>query len=316
MQPRLIIHGGAGRAMQDESRKEQVRETLDSVNARLWRELVDGASAMDVVERGCQLLEDDPLFNAGTGSVIQSDGQIRMSASLMDGRSTSFSGVINVQQVHHPISMAQALQSRRDRVLASEGAAILARELKLDIHDPITARRLKAWLEQYDASFEADVDTVVASAEDDRGHGTVGVVALDQHGHLVVGTSTGGRGFEYCGRVSDSATPAGNYANEVAAVSCTGIGEHILDASLASRIVIRATDGSSLLEAFDKSMSESEAKGHNLAAIGISIDGDVVWGKTSDILLAYVATPAGFFHTLDLPTGYHVGLAAICSAVE
>lgn len=308
MKPRLIIHGGAGRAMQDSSRKTEIRDALAGVNAALWRQLVDGVSAMDVVEYGCQLLEDDPLFNAGTGSVIQSDGQIRMSASLMDGRATSFSGVINVQQVRHPISMARVLQSRRDRVLAAEGAAILARELKLDIHDPITARRLKAWLEQYETSFEADVDTVVAREEDDRGHGTIGVVALDQEGHLVVGTSTGGRGFEYCGRVSDSATPAGNYANSVAAVSCTGIGEHILDASLASRIVIRTTDGLSLFEAFEKSMSESEARGHNLAAIGISNNGDVVWGKTSDILLAYIATPEGFYHTLDLPTGYHVGL--------
>ena len=305
-QPKLILHGGAGRALRDPSRKKAVEIALLEVIDEVWAALLAGASAPDAVRLGCQRLEDDPLFNAGTGSVVQSDGQIRMSASLMDGQRQSFSAVINAQRVRHPIDLAFALQHERDRVLAELGAQELARRLAMPIHDPMTPRRLREWLKEYDDSFELDAAEVVAA----HGSGTIGVVALDTRGQLAAGTSTGGRGFEHPGRVSDSATPAGNYADAMAAVSCTGVGEHILDECLAARLVVRVNDGLSLGESFARSLGQAHARGRNLGAIGLDHRGHLAWGKTSDLLIAAYHDGRQVRHTLDLPLGLTTGYAA------
>ena len=99
VQPKLIIHGGAGSSLKGKGGVEVVRRSLYKVLEELYPLLLSGASAKEAVVLGCQMLEDDPCFNAGTGSVLQSDGQIRMSASLMDGTCQSFSGVINISRV-------------------------------------------------------------------------------------------------------------------------------------------------------------------------------------------------------------------------
>jgi L-asparaginase len=111
-------------------------------------------------------------------------------------------------------------------------------------------------------------------------------VALDQYGKVSAGTSTGGKGLERIGRVSDSAMPAGNYANAYAGVSCTGIGEDIIDECLAAKVVIRVTDGLSLVEAMEKSMQEASNHQRDLGAIAVDHQGNIVWGKTSEVLLA------------------------------
>lgn len=110
VQPKLIIHGGAGSSLKGKGGLEVVRQSLHSIVKEIYDSLLQGTSATDAVIQGCQLLEDNPRFNAGTGSVLQSDGQIRMSASLMDGSVQRFSGVINVSRVKNPIQLAQALQ--------------------------------------------------------------------------------------------------------------------------------------------------------------------------------------------------------------
>lgn len=245
MFPRVIIHGGAGRALRDPSRVKPIRRALGEVLDEVWEALIGGAPAMDVVRLGCKRLEDEPLFNAGTGSVIQSDGQIRMSASIMDGSSQRFSAVINAMRVQNPIELASALQHARDRVLAETGVQELARRLATPPYDPMTPRRLREWLKEYDDTFEIDTADVVAQ-DSPRGMGTIGVVVLDHEGQLAAGTSTGGRGFEQIGRVSDCGSPAGNYASAEAAISCTGVGEEILDEGLATRIVVRVIDGMTL----------------------------------------------------------------------
>jgi L-asparaginase len=94
MQPKLIIHGGAGSSLKGKDGLKAVRESLHAVVQEVYDLLMSDTSATDAVIKGCQLLEDNPRFNAGTGSVLQSDGQIRMSASLMDGEAQRFSGVI------------------------------------------------------------------------------------------------------------------------------------------------------------------------------------------------------------------------------
>lgn len=304
MQPKLIIHGGAGSSLSEKGGKETVRKSLRKIIDALYPQLIEGASAADIAVRGCQLLEDDPLFNAGTGSVLQSDGQIRMSASLMDGLVQRFSGVINVSRVKNPIDLAKALQLSDDRVLSDYGAAEFLRELQLPIYNPLTDKRLKEWMEERKGNFEKTMATVVA--EDEAGRGTIGVVALDSEGKLAAGTSTGGKGFEKIGRVSDSATPAGNYATGSAGVSCTGIGEDILDECLAARIVIRVTDGFTLKKAMERSFAEADEHKRDLGAIAIDATGAIAWGKTCDVILAAFHNGAEASDSLDADKGTQI----------
>jgi len=301
---RVIIHGGAGRSLQDKGGLIPVRESLHRIVVRVQEALEANASAMEAVVLGCRLLEDDPRFNAGTGSVLQSDGQIRMSASIMDGVRQRLSGVINVSRIKNPIDLAQWLQTSSDRLLSDIGAAELARELQIPVYQPLTDQRLNEWLEERRGNFQAAMAQVVA---EEAGRGTIGVVVRDELGHLAVGTSTGGKGFERIGRVSDSATPAGNYANCMAAVSCTGIGEDILDEALASRIVVRVTDGLSLADAFAKSFQEAATRQRDFGAIGVDHRGTLAWGKTCDVLLAAYWDGERIEDTLELPPGLQVG---------
>jgi L-asparaginase len=288
VQPKLIIHGGAGSSLQGKGGVEAVRQALYQVVEAVYQQLQTGVSAQAAVVLGCQLLEDHPRFNAGTGSVLQSDGQIRMSAALMAGDRQRFSGVINVARVQHPIDLAEYLQTSPDRVLSDQGAAELLRELQVPIHNPLTELRLQEWLQERQQNFGRTMAGVVAEGEvgSEARRGTIGVVALDQQGHLAAGTSTGGKGFERIGRVSDSAMPAGNYATRKAAISCTGIGEDIIDECLAARIVVRVTDGLSLEQAFERSFSEADQRQRDLGAIGIDRTGAIAWGKTSQVLLS------------------------------
>lgn len=311
VQPKLIIHGGAGSSLKGKGGADAVRKSLYKVVEDVYGRLLAGASAKEAVIRGCHLLEDDPRFNAGTGSVLQSDGQIRMSASLMDGSAQRFSGVINVSRVQHPIELAEFLQGSPDRVLSDFGAAELLRELQVPLYNPLTEIRLQEWIQERQENFVREAAGVVAEnelvEESNAGYGTIGVVALDSQGCLAAGTSTGGKGFERIGRVSDSAMPAGNYATTKAAISCTGIGEDIIDECLAARIVVRVTDGLSLVEAFERSFKEAGESKRDFGAIGLDANGVIGWGKTSEVLLAAYHTGEQMGDTLDLSAGVEWG---------
>ncbi len=296
VQPKLIIHGGAGSSLKGKGGVAALRQMLYGILDETYSLLRAGDSAKAAVVRGCQLLENEPRFNAGTGSVLQSDGQVRMSASLMDGTTQQFSGVINVSRLKNPIELVEYLQQQRDRVLSDYGAAELARELHIPICDPITDNRLQEWLQDRQDNFRRSMANVIAEPtaadvedegkDDNAGRGTIGVVALDAEGRLAAGTSTGGKGFERIGRVSDSAMPAGNYATRLAGVSCTGIGEDIIDECLAAKIVIRVSDGMSLQAAMEKSFAEATENQRDLGAIALDAQGHIAWGKTSDVVLA------------------------------
>ena len=308
-QPKLIIHGGAGSSLQGKGGAEAVRQDLYQILDTVYDRLRDGICATEAVVLGCQLLEDNPRFNAGTGAVLQSDGQIRLSASLMDGTNQRFSGVINTAKVKNPIQLAEFLQTGDDRVLSDYGSAELARELGLPVYNPLTDLRLNEWLEDRKANFQRRMAGVVAEPDPEAGRGTIGVVVLDQAGRVAAGTSTGGKGFERIGRVSDSAMPAGNYAFALAGVSCTGIGEDIIEECLAARIVIRVTDGLTIEQAFQRSIEESGARQRDLGAIGLSAQGTIAWGKTSEILLAAYHTGDRKGDTLDMAPGVQVACA-------
>ncbi len=284
----LVIHGGAGRAIKEAKRERDVKEALDEIGQRCWEMVQEGKGATEVASLGCRWLEACEHFNAGRGSAVQLDGSIRMSASLMDGAKRAFSGVINVAEVAHPIDMAEALQGAKDRVLDSRGAARLAREMGLEVVDNMVDRRLRQW---FDARREGDEVEQAAVVDEEAGIGTVGVVVCDRRGRLAASTSTGGRGFERPGRVSDAATVAGNYATPRAAVSCTGIGEDIVDEALAARVVVRAEGGEGLAEAMAQSVEEAGERGRRLAAIGVDDKGRLAWAKSTELLIAQARRP-------------------------
>ena len=321
VQPKLIIHGGAGSSLKGKQGADAVRKSLYKVIEEVYALLLSGADADEAVVVGCKLLEDDPRFNAGTGSVLQSDGQIRMSASLMQGQSQRFSGVINISRVQNPISLAMFLQESADRVLSEYGAAELMRELNTPLYNPLTDIRLQEWILERQENFDKTMAGVIAEQElvetsdseavatpgSSAGRGTIGVVALDSKGCLAAGTSTGGKGFERIGRVSDSAMPAGNYATNHAAVSCTGIGEHIIDECLAARIVVRVTDGLPISKAMERSFKEAREHQRDFGAIAIDASGAISWGKTSQVLLAAYHTGEEMGDTLDWTDGSLTG---------
>ncbi len=301
-QPKLIIHGGAS-SLDDKGGLAKVRPVLHNIVTEVYQLLSDGGTAVDAVVRGCQLLENEPSFNAGTGSVLQSDGQIRMSASLMEGLGQTFSGVINISRVKNPIDLAKYLQDESDRILSDMGAMELARELNIPIYDPLTEFRAKEWIEEWKEDFQSKMGRLFASTESSEARrGTIGVVALDGQGKIATGTSTGGKGLERIGRVSDSAMPAGNYSTADAGVSCTGVGEDIINECFAARVVVRVGDGLSLPSAMQKSMEESKKRNRDLGAIALDHKGVISWGKTSEILLAAYHNGSTIGDTLEWQT--------------
>lgn len=259
MTPSVIIHGGffSESATNLETKIAKQNSLLHIIN--LAAEFLLTHSAVETVVYAVALLEDDTLFNAGTGSQIQADGKIRMSASLMDGDSKKFSGVINIQDIKNPILLAEILMNEEDRVLASAEALNFAKSKSIPFYNPeIPARR---------ADYERKLQTLAT--------GTVGCVALDKDGKIAAATSTGGKGFEIPGRVSDSATTAGNFANQHAGISCTGVGEDIVSAALASSIVNRVSDGLNLQAATEKTFSEMKEFDGFGGIIGISANGEI-----------------------------------------
>lgn len=256
---RILIHGGFfSESSQSIETKTQKQQALIQILEKAKLYLADH-SALQTAIYATSLLEDDPLFNAGIGSQIQSDGKIRMSAAIMDGESQKFSGVINIEDVRNPIFVAQKLMDEEDRVLGGSGACQYAKLSGFDSFSTQTEERQKEFL----------------AKKQSKGTGTVGCVVLDKEGKLAAATSTGGKGFEIPGRISDSATIAGNFANENCAVSCTGVGEDIVSNGLATKIVTRVTDGMTLKQAFKKSFSELLPYDGFAGAIGVSKNGDV-----------------------------------------
>ena len=182
-----------------------------------------------------------------------------MSASIMDGASQKFSGVINIENVQNPILVAKILLKEEDRVLGGNGATSFARNNGfVDFSTEIPQRK---------AEFDAKLKSLAT--------GTVGCVALDADGNIAVATSTGGKGFELVGRISDSATVAGNYANAFCGVSMTGVGEDIVSNATAAKIVTRVTDGFSLEDAFAKTFAELLPFNGFAGAIGIDHLGNI-----------------------------------------
>ena len=256
---KIIIHGGFfSESHTDPQTKHAKQEALIAI-AKQSYEYLKTHSAVEATAYAVSLLEDNILFNAGIGSQIQSDGKIRMSAAIMDGTTQKMSGVINIEEVKNPIQIAVKLMPYDDRVLGGEGATNFARDNGFEPYSTETLQRRKEYEDKLGS----------------KGKGTVGCVALDSQGKIAAATSTGGKGFEMPGRVSDSATVAGNYANQFCGVSCTGVGEDIVSNATAAKIVTRVTDGMLIAQAFSKTFEELKSYDGFAGAIAIDNNGNV-----------------------------------------
>ena len=272
-QPIIVIHGGAASHGFKEKIREHISQSLERILQDAYELLASGNSAKRAVVRAVELLENDPQFNAGLGSKIQADGKIRMSASLIDSKLQKFSGCVNVQGIKNPIFLARALQDQDFRVLSEAGGEKFARLMQHSFASSFTKERL--------AEYQ----------NNKKGYtGTVGAIALDSKGHLAAATSTGGRGMEFPHRVSDTPTVAGNFANRFAAVSVTGIGEHIVDHAAAARLVAWIERGDTLNRACARLMSEAKKRNSRFGLIALTRDGrikavtsskNLIWGAMS-----------------------------------
>jgi len=220
--PTLLVHGGVGPY---EAEYEDVRRAGLARAAEAARELLEaGAAALDAVVRAVAVLEDDPAFNAGRGSVLNAEGAVETDAAVMDGASGRAGAVAAVRGVVHPIALArEVLEDGRAVLLAGPGAERFAEEQGLERCDP-----------------EALIVEAQRAVLDRRHRGTVGAVARDRDGRLAAATSTGGLSGKLPGRVGD--TPlvgCGTFADRRVAVSTTGDGESVVRLVLAHRIALR-----------------------------------------------------------------------------
>ncbi|MFO1124031.1 MAG: isoaspartyl peptidase/L-asparaginase family protein [Methylocystis sp.] len=227
----LMIHGGAG-AIRDPSRYEASLRAIVESGASI---LSHGSSALDAVTHCVALLEDDPLFNAGRGAVLNADGEVLCDASIMDGRTLRAGAAAAIRGVRNPVRLAyEIMQISGPVLLVGEGAERLARERRLafESEDYFKTEERIAQLAKAKGKGEISLDHSEAA---EAKLGTVGAVARDRHGDLAAATSTGGVVNQRAGRVGDSPIiGAGTFAdNASCAVSCTGVGEDFIRTSLA-----------------------------------------------------------------------------------
>jgi beta-aspartyl-peptidase (threonine type) len=217
--PSIIVHGGAG-PIKDNSLPARL-EGCQAAALAGWKILEQGGEALDAAEAAVIVLEDNPLFNAGTGSTLNSLGKIETDAAVMDGNTLRAGAVAAVSGIKNPIKLARrVMQDGRHVMLAGDGALLFARQNGFPEYAPeslIVESERKRW---------------------DSKHGTVGCVAFDSAGKLAVATSTGGIFNKLPGRVGDSPLiGCGTYADRAGAVSCTGDGEAIMRVVLARETV-------------------------------------------------------------------------------
>ncbi|HIP88785.1 MAG TPA: asparaginase [Thermococcus paralvinellae] len=238
----IIVHGGAGTIKKEEKIPKAIEGVKEAALAG-WKELKKG-SALDAVEEAIKSLEDNPIFNAGTGSVLTLDGKVEMDAAIMRGKTLEAGAVASIWGVKNPISVARKVMEKTDHVLlVGEGAVKFARIMGFDEYNPITEERREQWkklreklLKEGTIPYWKKISELIKEYPEVL-RSTVGAVAFDGE-EAVAGTSTGGVFLKMFGRVGD--TPiigAGTYANEFAGASCTGLGEVAIKLSLAKTSV-------------------------------------------------------------------------------
>ncbi len=229
----MIVHGGVGAVPHE---KEQA--TIAGVRAAVLAGkniLAAGGSSVDAVEAAINVLEDDPTFNSGTGSVLTFDGEVEMDAAVAYGPRLGFGAVAGIKNIQHPISLARMVMEKTDHVLLQgSGAQEFARMMGVPTHCPVTEERRAQWRAYREKFLRGDAGDwpklrLLMKEHPEFMHGTVGAVAVDADGAVTAGTSTGGVFLKLLGRVGDTPLPgAGTYATAFGGASSTGLGESMM----------------------------------------------------------------------------------------
>lgn len=292
---KLVVHGGAGVIERGQSTPEQdreIREALDRALAAGEAILAAGGDALDAVERAARVLEDDPNFNAGRGSVFTYQGTNELDAAIMDGRDRDAGAVTGVTATRNPVSLARAVMEHSPHVfLSREGADQFSRDRGLEQAEPEwfatpeRRRQLEMMRSDEDHYFDEELK-----------YGTIGAVAVDGRGHVAAATSTGGLTGKRWGRIGD--TPligAGTYADDRAgAVSATGAGEYFIRAAAAHEICARMRMlGESARDSADKAIADIGALGGSGGVILVTPAGDAAWAFNTPGMYRGIASAEG-----------------------
>ena len=256
----FAVHGGAG-AVAGRVYTETEKH-LGELASACHSKLAAGAAALDVVDFAVTELEASGLYVAGRGSAPNSAGHVELDASIMDGRSREAGAVAALQDFVNPIGVARGVMEKTPHVmLAGNGAAEFARKHGYEeVTDPASYYTLPVGVTR------ADINDIA--------HGTVGAAALDKTGGLAAATSTGGTFGKLHGRIGD--TPLigpGTWADDNIAISCTGIGEHIIRSGGASSIAFRYKSGVPLEAAIQEMLDEVARLGGDAGVIAVTRDG-------------------------------------------
>ena len=282
----LAIHGGAGGdgpwkgpTDLDPQRIACMQSVLTTVGSMLE----DGIDALEAVTIAVEMLENEPLFNAGIGSVIAADGSVTMDASIMRGSDAAAGSVVNVKKIRHPIRAAKLVLDNNWPVMLN-GAAADEFAIKNGVEEVsqewlITELRQAQWKKWKDAKLKpgsTDEDDEAMLDHDGEGMGTVGAVAIDSKGVLAAATSTGGMTGKPDGRIGD--TPiigAGTWADKRIAVSCTGVGEAFIRTCAAHEVANRLKAGESLEDACENMLDMVAPLGGRGGVIAIDSSGNI-----------------------------------------
>jgi beta-aspartyl-peptidase (threonine type) len=291
----LAIHGGAGVIERDSLTPEQdaaYRAALHRALEAGQAILASGGSALDAVQAAIQIMEDDPLFNAGRGAVFTAEGRNELDAAVMDGSTLNAGSVAGLTTTRHPIAAARAVMEQSPHVmLIGPGADSFAASVGLEQVDPsffFTERRWRG-LETALRAQNLPIPPRPAGAPgpqaentlpqpplNEKKFGTVGAVALDQQGRLAAGTSTGGMTAKRWGRVGDvPVIGAGTYASNAdgCAVSATGSGEYFIRATVARDICVSTREGATVQAAADTEIADVGSIGGDGGVIVMGRDG-------------------------------------------
>ena len=302
----LIAHGGAGkwRPGSDDDAIRGLRIAVEAGRALL----AAGGSALDAVCATVVALEDNPIYNAGTGAVLNIDGFCELDACVMESREARVGAVSGLQRVRNPILVARKIMEETDHVmLTGDGALRFARVMGFPDHDPVTPERRADWYDK--RKRMGDVLGVHAhkmrrflQEHPEYAGGTVGAAAVDASGALAAATSTGGVTLKMVGRVGDSPVPgAGNYASRRVAASATGTGEFVLR-SLATRAIAERVEGGAGL---------SQAMAAVLGKLGEDFDADVGLIAVDD-----QGVPVAMHRTRDMPHAFFSGNEDVVSRMR
>lgn len=294
----LVIHGGAGTITPEKltpELRDEIEHDLQAALAKGEAILKNGGQALDAVTETIMVLENSPHFNAGRGAVFTAKGENEMDSSIMDGRTLDAGAVSGVRNVKNPITLARAVMEKSPHVMMQgQGAEAFADTLGIERAENAYFFTDYRWQQLQDAKsvghepvLDHDGNSPAkkqASVEDKTGgdykFGTVGATALDSHGNLAAGTSTGGMTNKMHGRVGDSPIiGAGTYANNAScAVSATGHGEYFIRATVARNIcALMEYAGQSLEDAANRVvMEELVVMGGDGGIIAVDKDGAMV----------------------------------------